>query len=223
MCVSLSQKPMQSARVLPPPPGALGLSDEGPGDSARSLAPVEPPVENCVGSDGERGAIAGAWGAGDPTMEGGVEAPGVTGAGGGPLLMVPPLDEPGLVGRVGPGDDSRPEPEPERTCATAGPPVAGLSMCRGPQVGQHYGRRRPLHGRALRRTGAGSSERRQPSEARREAARAWDTIPFPAVPARTTRGCEIRSICARCGGQSVEKLPGKSAAATMGLTVIWQF
>lgn len=122
---------MQSARVLPPPPGALGLSDEGPGDSARSLAPVEPPVENCVGSDGERGAIAGAWGAGDPTMEGGVEAPGVTGAGGGPLLMVPPLDEPGLVDRVGPEDDSRPEPEPERTCATAGPPVAGLSMLPG--------------------------------------------------------------------------------------------
>ena len=127
MCVSLSQKPMQSARVLPPPPGALGLPDEEPGDSARLLAPVEPPVENCVGSDGERGAIAGAWGAGDPTMEGGVEAPGVTGAGGGPLLMVPPLDEAGLVGRVGLGDERPPEPE-QRACAVTGPPDGGLPM-----------------------------------------------------------------------------------------------
>jgi len=56
---------MQSARDLPPPPGALGadslglgLPEEEPGESARLLAPVEPPVANCVGSCGESGAIA---------------------------------------------------------------------------------------------------------------------------------------------------------------------
>ena len=55
MCVAAYQKPMQSARDLPPPPGALGacslgLLDAEPGDNARLLVPVEPPVENCVGS-----------------------------------------------------------------------------------------------------------------------------------------------------------------------------
>jgi hypothetical protein len=56
---------MQSAIDLPPPPGALGadslgLADEAPGDSAKLLAPVDPPEENCVDSCGESGAIAGA-------------------------------------------------------------------------------------------------------------------------------------------------------------------
>ena len=42
MCVSRSQKPMQSASDLPPPPGALGanslgLPGEVPGESARLL------------------------------------------------------------------------------------------------------------------------------------------------------------------------------------------
>ena len=53
MCVAFSQKPMQSASNLPPPPGALGAfwlglpePDEVPGDRARLLGLVEPPVEN---------------------------------------------------------------------------------------------------------------------------------------------------------------------------------
>src|SRR5882672_7581979 len=64
MCVAGSQKPMQSAKDLPPPPGALGADWLGlPGDSAKPFPPlelfppVEPPVENCDGSCGERGAI----------------------------------------------------------------------------------------------------------------------------------------------------------------------
>ena len=60
MCVSLSQNPMQSLRLFPPPPGALGAASLGlplPGDSAKLLAPVEPPEENCVCSCGDSGAI----------------------------------------------------------------------------------------------------------------------------------------------------------------------
>jgi hypothetical protein len=47
MCVAASQKPMQSAKVLPPPPGALGVAElpDAPGDRARLLW-VVPPVEN---------------------------------------------------------------------------------------------------------------------------------------------------------------------------------
>jgi hypothetical protein len=104
---------MQSAKVLPPPPGALGadwlgLPDEAPGDRAKLLGPVVPPVENCVGSCGESGAIAGAWGAGEPTADGGVDVPGVTGVAGGPLLMTPFGDN--VPGRVGLGDG-----DPDRT------------------------------------------------------------------------------------------------------------
>ena len=59
ICVSRSQKPMQSASVLPPPPGALGANSLGlwcgcPGESARVLG-AEPPVANCVDSCGDSG------------------------------------------------------------------------------------------------------------------------------------------------------------------------
>ena len=50
MCVAASQKPMQSASDLPPPPGVLGfdwlglpLSDELPGERASEEPPEEPP------------------------------------------------------------------------------------------------------------------------------------------------------------------------------------
>ena len=53
ICVAASQKPMQSCKVLPPPPGALGVPwaevPDAPGDRARLLCAV-PPVANWVGS-----------------------------------------------------------------------------------------------------------------------------------------------------------------------------
>ena len=63
MWVAASQKPMQSLKVLPPPPGALGadwleLPEDEPGDRAKLLWAV-PPVANWVGSCGERGDTAG--------------------------------------------------------------------------------------------------------------------------------------------------------------------
>jgi hypothetical protein len=109
MCVPLSQKPMQSASDLPPPPGALGadslgLLEEDPGESARLLVPVDPPVENCVGSCGDSGAIADGWDAGDPIWDDGAVALGVEGDAGGPLDMIP------LPGREV-GKEERPPPE----------------------------------------------------------------------------------------------------------------
>jgi hypothetical protein len=77
MCVSRSQKPMQSASDLPPPPGALGAdslglaAEEVPGDSAR-LGCATPPVANCVCSCGERGAMGASSGSGAAIAEGGV-------------------------------------------------------------------------------------------------------------------------------------------------------
>jgi hypothetical protein len=119
MCVAASQNPMQSAKVLPPPPGALGadwlgLPDELPGDRAKLPEPVVPPVENCVGSCGESGAIAGAWGAGDPTMDDGLDALGATGDAGGPLVMTPLGDD--VPERVGLADR-----DPDRVWAIACP------------------------------------------------------------------------------------------------------
>src|SRR3954470_11108367 len=67
MCVSRSQKPMQSAKLLPPPPGALGAVSLGlPGDRARppDRAGGVPPLENCVDCWEGSGAIPGACGAG---------------------------------------------------------------------------------------------------------------------------------------------------------------
>jgi hypothetical protein len=86
MCVSRSQKPMQSASDLPPPPGALGAdslglgAEEALGDSAR-LGCVTPPVANCVGNCGERGAMGASSGSGAAIAEGGVTRSGGGGDG----------------------------------------------------------------------------------------------------------------------------------------------
>ena len=83
ICVSRSQKPMQSARLLPPPPGTLGAVSLGlPGDNARPLPPPDcaaggtPPLENWVESCGDSGAIPGTCGAGVAKAPG-VEVEGV--------------------------------------------------------------------------------------------------------------------------------------------------
>ena len=62
-------------------------------------------------------------------MDDGVESLRVTGTAGGPVVMTVLLvdDVLGLVGRVGLGDD-RP-PEPEWTCAIAGPLEVGFWPC----------------------------------------------------------------------------------------------
>src|SRR5262245_28058068 len=86
MCVSRSQKPMQSASVLPPPPGALGanslgLPGEVPGESARLLG-AEPPVANWVGSCGDSGAMGASCGAGAASADGTVLGSGADGGAG---------------------------------------------------------------------------------------------------------------------------------------------
>ena len=94
MCVSWSQKPMQSASDLPPPPGALGADSlglaaaEALGDSAK-LGCVTPPVANCVGSCGERGAMGASSGAGAAIADGGVTR---SGGGGGGEVSIPEND-----------------------------------------------------------------------------------------------------------------------------------
>jgi hypothetical protein len=88
MCVPRSQKPMQSASVLPPPPGllgavSLGLPGEVPGVRAR-LGRATLEVANCSGNCGESGAIGASSGNGSPIADGGVAA--MTGAGGAALI-----------------------------------------------------------------------------------------------------------------------------------------
>src|SRR5262245_7466892 len=65
ICVPLSQKPMQSASDLPPPPGVLGADSLGlplpeavPGASARS-GEEPPPVENWLGNGSDMGDSGG--------------------------------------------------------------------------------------------------------------------------------------------------------------------
>ena len=84
MCVSRSQNPMQSASDAPPPPGVLGAASLGlaPGDSAM-FGCATPPVENCVSSCGESGAMGASSGAGAAISAGGV------GAGGDGVGMMP--------------------------------------------------------------------------------------------------------------------------------------
>src|SRR5262249_31781281 len=83
MCVPLSQNPMQSCKLLPPPPGALGAFSLGlpvppePGDSAREPDPVPPvlPPDDAEGGgrDGESGATGAARCIGVLVADGGVE------------------------------------------------------------------------------------------------------------------------------------------------------
>ena len=70
---------MQSLKVLPPPPAALGADSLAlPGDRARLLCfGAPPPLDKAVGCCGDNGAIPGICGAGAPIAEGGVApAPG---------------------------------------------------------------------------------------------------------------------------------------------------
>ena len=58
MCVAASQKPMQSASVLPPPPGLLGA--DWPGERASGEPPEEPPaVPNWLGKGSDMGDSGG--------------------------------------------------------------------------------------------------------------------------------------------------------------------
>ncbi len=140
MCVAASQKPIQSARDLPPPPGllcadslGLPLPDEVPGERASEEPPEEPPpVANWLGkgSDmGDSGATA------DPDWVGVVVAAtppgGVSPAEGvgdndvdGAADGVGPEDTLGAVaaGRLGAeslGLGAADEPAEERACANA--------------------------------------------------------------------------------------------------------
>src|SRR5262245_14608327 len=75
MCVPRSQKPMQSWRVLPPPPAVLcadwlGLS-LGPVGVGRRSPLTEPPVRGVVATCGDSGAILGAEVIGAPITGGG--------------------------------------------------------------------------------------------------------------------------------------------------------
>ena len=94
MCVWRSQKPMQSASDLPPPPGALGAdslglaAEEALGDSAK-FGCVTPPVANCVGSCGERGAMGASSGSGAAIADGGVNR---SGGGGDGEVSIPGID-----------------------------------------------------------------------------------------------------------------------------------
>jgi hypothetical protein len=83
ICVSRSQNPIQSANDSPPPPGVLGADSlELPDDSAM-LGCTTPPVENCVCSCGESGAMGASSGAGAAISAGGV------GGGGSGVGMIP--------------------------------------------------------------------------------------------------------------------------------------
>src|SRR5262249_48183217 len=96
MCVPRSQKPMQSWRVLPPPPAVLcadwlGLS-LGPGGGGRRAGLIEPPVRGVVATCGGSGAILGAEVIGGPTTDGGIGLGVGTGAAGADRLGAPDLD-----------------------------------------------------------------------------------------------------------------------------------
>jgi hypothetical protein len=90
MCVAGSQKPMQAAIPLPPPPGVLGLAPLRVGEPDRST-PLDPPVANWSGSCGRDGAIVtGSSCRGGRPSEGPVDGvSGVNGVGPVPLMPVP--------------------------------------------------------------------------------------------------------------------------------------
>jgi hypothetical protein len=104
MCVAASQKPMQSASALPPPPGLLG-ADEVPGERAR-LGEEPPSVANWLG----KGSDIGDSGDTDPgcAVVGVVVAcappGGVSPAEGVGDKGVGPAEGDGTVGVVAPGD-----------------------------------------------------------------------------------------------------------------------
>jgi len=115
MCVAASQKPMQSASVLPPPPGLLGaaslglpLADEVPGERAR-LGEEPPPVANWLGKGWDIGDSGGMVDPGCAVVAAvGAAAPGDTGG-----VMV------GKVGAESRGLGPAEPPADERACASA--------------------------------------------------------------------------------------------------------
>ena len=119
MCVAGSQNPMQSAKLLPPPPGALGanslgLPDEapgtGPGCRSRSFRPWK-----TASAAAARAELCRRLGCrGGPPPDGGLDVLSVTGAAGGPLLMTPLVDD--VPGRTGLA-----EGDPDRSCARPWP------------------------------------------------------------------------------------------------------
>jgi hypothetical protein len=110
MCVSRSQNPMQSASDLPPPPGALGADslglaeEETPGESAM-LGWTTPPVENCVCSCGESGAMGSSSGAGAAIADGGI----TPGGGGVGIVPIPEFSSAPVL----PAENELPLPVPE--------------------------------------------------------------------------------------------------------------
>jgi hypothetical protein len=142
MCVAASQKPMQSASDLPPPPGLLGadwlgllLPDEVPGERASAEPPEEPPpVANWLGKGSDIGDSVGTLGvvvagtpAGGVNPAEGVGDNGVDGAAG----VVEPEDTLGAVvvarevvvgaesRALGAATDAPEPPADERACANA--------------------------------------------------------------------------------------------------------
>ena len=111
MCVAASQKPMQSASDLPPPPGLLGadwlglsLPDDVPGERASEEPPEPPPpVAKLLGKGSDMGdstvdpgsAVVGAVG----VVVAGTPAGGVK-----PAEGVDDDDVDGVAGVVEPGD-----------------------------------------------------------------------------------------------------------------------
>jgi hypothetical protein len=76
MWVAGSQNRMQSSSVLPPPPGVLGAASLEPGESASEPCLAVPPPDKTLGDTcGDKGAMAGTWGAGAPIAEGGPALP----------------------------------------------------------------------------------------------------------------------------------------------------
>jgi hypothetical protein len=73
MCVVGSQNAMQSSKVLPPPPAALGAASLWlPGVRANVLCLGRPPLDGVLGDcGGDRGAMLGACGAGVPIADAG--------------------------------------------------------------------------------------------------------------------------------------------------------
>ena len=144
MCVAASQKPMQSASALPPPPGLLGadwlgllLPEEVLGERASEEPPEEPPpVANWLGKGSDKGdsvgtvevVVAGAPAGGVNPAEG-VGDNGVNGAAGAAGVVEPEELLGVVVARkvvvgaesraLGAATDAGEPPAEERACANA--------------------------------------------------------------------------------------------------------
>jgi hypothetical protein len=92
MCVALSQYPMQSCKLFPPPPAvldadSLGLLLEGVGEAVASGLPEPPAVRVVVVTAGDSGARVCNWAAGAPIADAGVGGGGPAGAGNVVMLL----------------------------------------------------------------------------------------------------------------------------------------